>query len=111
MICRGHCFNNGLIMRAVGDTMIISPPLILTREHVDELVTKAHRCLDLTLADLKAGRGPLRGRAGDVLRGWDYKTRARDGMLELPEESSAESYLCSSLIRGCCVRSPPVFGY
>ena len=46
-------------MRAVRDTMIISPPLMLTREHVDELVEKAHRCLDLTLADLKAGRGPV----------------------------------------------------
>jgi putrescine aminotransferase len=46
-------------MRAVRDTMIISPPLILTRAQVDELVEKAHRCLDLTLADLKAGRGPV----------------------------------------------------
>ncbi len=58
-LCRDHCFREGLVLRAVRDTMIISPPLILTREHVDELVTKAHRCLDLTLADLKAGRGPL----------------------------------------------------
>jgi len=24
MVCRGHCFTNGLIMRAVGDTMIIA---------------------------------------------------------------------------------------
>ena len=47
-----------MVMRAVRDTMIISPPLIVSHAQVDELVAKAHRCLDLTLADLKAGRGP-----------------------------------------------------
>jgi len=48
MICRGHCFNNGLIMRAVGDTMIIAPPLVISKDEIDELVTKARKCLDLT---------------------------------------------------------------
>ena len=48
MVCRGHCFNNGLIMRAVGDTMIIAPPLVITQAEVDELVEKARKCLDLT---------------------------------------------------------------
>lgn len=47
-ICRDYCFNNGLVMRAVGDTMIVSPPLIMTREHVDEMVELAGRCFDLT---------------------------------------------------------------
>jgi putrescine aminotransferase len=54
MICRGHCFANGLVMRAVGDRMIVAPPLVITRAQVDELVTLARRCLDLTLADVKA---------------------------------------------------------
>ncbi|MDP3848725.1 MAG: aspartate aminotransferase family protein [Pseudomonas sp.] len=54
MICRGHCFNNGLIMRAVGDTMIIAPPLVISKTEIDELVTKARLCLDLTLQDLQA---------------------------------------------------------
>ena len=54
MICRGHCFNNGLIMRAVGDTMIIAPPLVISKSEIDELVTKARLCLDLTLQDLSA---------------------------------------------------------
>ena len=54
MLCRGHCFNNGLIMRAVGDTMIISPPLVISKAEIDELVTKARLCLDLTLKDLQA---------------------------------------------------------
>ncbi|PID45772.1 MAG: aspartate aminotransferase family protein [Proteobacteria bacterium] len=47
-ICREFCFNNGLVMRAVGDTMIISPPLVLSHEEADELVEKAKAVLDLT---------------------------------------------------------------
>jgi putrescine aminotransferase len=54
MICRAHCFANGLVMRAVGDRMIIAPPLVITRAEIDELVGKARKCLDLTLADVKA---------------------------------------------------------
>jgi putrescine aminotransferase len=54
MICRTFCFENGLIMRAVGDTMIIAPPLVISFAQVDELVEKARRCLDLTLAALQA---------------------------------------------------------
>jgi putrescine aminotransferase len=58
MLCRGHCFANGLVMRAVGDRMIIAPPLVITRAQVDELMGLIHRCLDLTLADLRS-RGAL----------------------------------------------------
>ncbi|NBA96681.1 aspartate aminotransferase family protein [Pseudomonas sp. R5(2019)] len=54
MICRQFCFDNGLIMRAVGDTMIIAPSLVITREEIDELVTKARKCLDLTLNALNS---------------------------------------------------------
>ncbi len=32
---RDHAIDNGLMMRAVGDTMIMSPPLIWTRETID----------------------------------------------------------------------------
>ena len=53
MICRQFCFDNGLIMRAVGDTMIISPPLVISKDEIDELVTKARKCLDLTLQVLQ----------------------------------------------------------
>ena len=53
MICRTFCFNNGLIMRAVGDTMIISPPLVITFAEIDELIEKARKCLDLTLESLQ----------------------------------------------------------
>jgi len=54
MICRGHCFNNGLIMRAVGDTMIIAPPLVISRAEIDELVEKARKCLDLTWEQVRS---------------------------------------------------------
>ncbi len=54
MVCRGHCFENGLIMRAVGDTMIISPPLVISKSEIDELVEKARKCLDLTARALLA---------------------------------------------------------
>jgi putrescine---pyruvate transaminase len=51
MVCRGHCFGNGLIMRAVGDRMIIAPPLVITRAQIDEMMALIGRCLDLSLAD------------------------------------------------------------
>lgn len=54
MLCRGHCFGNGLIMRAVGDRMIIAPPLVITRAQIDEMMALIRRCLDLTLADVRA---------------------------------------------------------
>jgi putrescine aminotransferase len=53
MVCRGHCFGNGLIMRAVGDRMIIAPPLVMTKTDIDELMRLVHLALDRTLADLK----------------------------------------------------------
>ena len=53
MICRGHCFNNGLIMRAVGDRMIIAPPLVMTTAEIDTMIDLIKRVLDLTQQDLK----------------------------------------------------------
>lgn len=54
LLCRDLCMENGLVMRAVGDTLIIAPPLILTEAQIDELVEKARRCLDLLLVQLPA---------------------------------------------------------
>lgn len=51
MVCRGHCFGNGLVMRAVGDRMIIAPPLVMTRAQIDDMLVLIRRALDLTLAD------------------------------------------------------------
>jgi putrescine---pyruvate transaminase len=53
MMCRAHCFGNGLIMRAVGDRMIVAPPLSMTTAQVDEMAALIRKCLDLTLAELQ----------------------------------------------------------
>ena len=39
-----------LIMRAVGQSMVLSPPLVISRAEIDELVAKARSALDLTAA-------------------------------------------------------------
>ncbi len=48
LICRERCFANNLVMRHVGDRMVVSPPLIITPEEIDLLVERAWRALDLT---------------------------------------------------------------
>ena len=53
MICRGHCFEEGVIMRAVRDAMFLCPPLVITNDEIDEMFDLVRRCLDLTARDLK----------------------------------------------------------
>jgi putrescine aminotransferase len=48
LTCREFCFENNLVMRAVGDTMIISPPLIISEADIDVFIERAWKCLDLT---------------------------------------------------------------
>ncbi|GAB3243716.1 aspartate aminotransferase family protein [Chitinimonas naiadis] len=50
--CRDHCFRNNLIMRATGDRMLLSPPLVISRSEIDQLVEKAAKCIGLTAQDL-----------------------------------------------------------
>ncbi|WP_068113763.1 aspartate aminotransferase family protein [Tropicimonas marinistellae] len=52
-ICRDHCFSSNLVMRHVGDRMIIAPPLVLTKSDVDVLIDRAVQALDLTLTKIK----------------------------------------------------------
>ncbi|TCT12037.1 putrescine aminotransferase [Tepidamorphus gemmatus] len=52
-IARDISFNNGLVMRAVRDALIISPPLVITREEIDELARRVEKTLDDTHAELK----------------------------------------------------------
>jgi len=52
--CRERCFANNLVMRHVGDRMIISPPLIITKAEIDILIDRARLSLDETLAHLNA---------------------------------------------------------
>ena len=53
LVCREFCFREGLIMRAVRDCMIVSPPLVISDDEIDELVRLARRCLDLTLDQIR----------------------------------------------------------
>lgn len=53
VVCRGHCFNSGVVMRAVGETMFLCPPLVISDSEIDELFTLVKRALDLTLRDVK----------------------------------------------------------
>ena len=52
MICRRHCFEQGVVMRAVGDRMIIAPPLVISIEEMDRMFELIRRALDLTHAEL-----------------------------------------------------------
>ncbi|NWG91178.1 MAG: aminotransferase class III-fold pyridoxal phosphate-dependent enzyme [Parvularculaceae bacterium] len=55
VICRGHCFDSGVVMRAVGETMFLCPPLVISDAEIDELFVRVRKALDLTLRDLKKG--------------------------------------------------------
>ncbi|RFP90900.1 aspartate aminotransferase family protein [Rhodobacteraceae bacterium 63075] len=46
LMCRERCFANNLVMRHVGDRMIISPPLVITRDEIDMLISRARKALD-----------------------------------------------------------------
>ena len=46
-------FANNLVMRHVGDRMIIAPPLVITRDEIDLLIERAARVLDLAQAKLR----------------------------------------------------------
>ena len=51
-VCRDILVANGLVMRAVGDSIVVAPPFVLSRAEADELLEKAWKCLDLTQAAL-----------------------------------------------------------
>ena len=53
LICRDFCFGNNLIMRHVGDRMIISPPLVINKAEIDLLIDRAAKSLDQALVKLK----------------------------------------------------------
>lgn len=53
MLCRDISFKNGMVMRGVRDSMIISPPLVLSHDEADQLVAIARKTLDDTYVELK----------------------------------------------------------
>jgi putrescine aminotransferase len=55
-ICRDRAFANGLVMRAVRDTMVLSPALVITRAEIDELVERVRKSIDATAQALPGRR-------------------------------------------------------
>lgn len=54
-LCKDFCTANGLIMRATGDIMLVSPPLTITRDEIDELIEKAKQSLNDTVNAINNG--------------------------------------------------------
>ncbi|MEZ5780998.1 MAG: aspartate aminotransferase family protein [Rhizobiaceae bacterium] len=54
VVVRDHAVANGLMMRATGDTMIMSPPLMWSTENIDLACDRIVKALDLAARDLKA---------------------------------------------------------
>ncbi|MBI1290178.1 aminotransferase class III-fold pyridoxal phosphate-dependent enzyme [bacterium] len=52
-LARDFSFANGLVMRAVRDSLILSPPLTLSHEEADALIALTRKTLDDTWAELK----------------------------------------------------------
>jgi putrescine aminotransferase len=50
--CRDLCTENGVIVRAVRDVIVLSPPLIISRDEIDVLVNTLAQCLDETAKTL-----------------------------------------------------------
>jgi putrescine aminotransferase len=53
VICRDYCIENGLIMRAVRDTMVFSPPLIISEDEIDMMVERVARAIDQAYQSVK----------------------------------------------------------
>ena len=52
-ICRDYALANGLVMRAVGDSMILCPPLIISKLEIDELIEIIKKSLNQTLTQVE----------------------------------------------------------
>ena len=49
-------------MRATRDTMFVSPPLVISRAQIDEMIEKIALSLDSTAAQFAAKKSPPRAR-------------------------------------------------
>lgn len=56
VVVRDHAIAQGMMMRATGDSMILSPPLIWTRETIDMAGDRIVKALDLAYADLSKAK-------------------------------------------------------
>jgi putrescine aminotransferase len=49
--CRNYCFSSGLISRAIRDTMVLSPPLVVGESEIEEIIAKLKAAIDNTARD------------------------------------------------------------
>jgi putrescine aminotransferase len=49
--CRNYCFNSGLVCRAIRDTMVLAPPLVIKESEVEEILDLLKHAIDCTAAD------------------------------------------------------------
>ena len=52
IFCRETCYDNRLVVRAVGQSMVMSPPLTISHAEVDDMVAILARALDATAQKL-----------------------------------------------------------
>jgi putrescine aminotransferase len=57
VVCRDHAVTRGMMMRAVRDGMILSPPLTFTRNDIDQVIKITRAALDDTLETLGRKHG------------------------------------------------------
>lgn len=53
-VVRDFCIDNGLMVRGIRDTIVMSPPLIISHQQIDDLVDIIRRSLDSAMPKLKA---------------------------------------------------------
>ena len=51
-ICRNHCIEAGVVLRAVRDVMVFSSALTVTKAEIDEIIQRLRTALDLTAKDV-----------------------------------------------------------
>ena len=61
-LTRERCFANDLVMRHVGDRMIVSPPLVISKDEIDMLIERARKSLDEAMEEAER-KGMLRAAA------------------------------------------------
>ena len=53
LLTRDACLRNGVVSRAIGDTMVLAPPLVTEPDDLDLMVTRLERSIDDAYAELR----------------------------------------------------------
>ena len=53
LLTRDACLRNGVVSRAIGDTMVLAPPLVTEPEDLDRMVTRLERSIDDAYGELR----------------------------------------------------------